>query len=164
MTTTLAANITNQDARPPAINDSKLDGGILRCIMDTIEVPDTADNDVCILARVPVDACLVGVELATDDCGSAGTADLGYFKRNSDLTYTAVDANNLASGLDINTAAVAFTQRRFSAANIDTVRQKVWELAGLSARPAYDYLYIGLTTTTGTTTIGTASIKVFYTI
>lgn len=163
VTTSLGINQTAYDATPPNVVNARLDSGFERVSVDTIELPDTGTNDVAILTRVPVDAIITSVALATDDCGSAGTADLGFHKKNNDGTYTAVAAAALATGLDINSAAVAFTERRFSVLGIETIQQPAWQLAGLSARPAYDYLYISLTTTTGTTTIGTVSLKTKYT-
>ena len=163
MATQKATNITEFDTTPPSVVDSKTANGYERVIFDTIEATALSVSDVVILARVPVDALLSSVLLATDDLGTTGVLDLGYYKKNADGTYTAVDSNNLASSLDVNTAAVAFTERRYSAHNIDTVQKKVWELAGLSARPSYDHMYIALTATTATTATGTISIIVKYT-
>jgi hypothetical protein len=162
MTTTKAANITNYDTTPPTIVDSALDGGFIRSIVDTIEVPDNEDADISILARIPVDAVIPSLMLASDDLGNSAQADLGFYKKNSDGTYTAGSAAAIASNLDLNTAAVAFTERRFSVLGIETVQQKAWELAGLSARPAYDYLFVALTFDTGGTAAGTVSIKAQY--
>lgn len=158
-----STNLTAIDTKPPTILDSKVAGGFTRRILDTVEVADNANADTVVFGPgIPVDAVLPSVKLATDDLGSAGTADLGFFKKNADGTYTAVDDDALAASLDVNTAAVAFTERRYSSKGIETVQKKVWELANLSARPDYDFLYLGLTFDTGTTAAGTASIDVEY--
>lgn len=158
-----STNLTAVDSKPPTILDSQVAGGFTRRILDTVEVADNANADTVIFGPgIPVDALLPSVKLATDDLGSAGTADVGFFKKNADGTYTVVSAAALANDLDVNTVAVGFTERRYSVKGIETVQQKVWQLAGLSARPAYDFLYLGLTFDTGTTQAGTASIDVEY--
>lgn len=164
MTNTLSANLTNYAATPPLVINGRLDGGLSKRNFDTVEVPALSINDTVMLARVPVDAVIGSIQLATDDLGTTGILDYGFYKRNSDATFTAVSAAAIATGLDVNAAAVAFTERRFTVLDINTVQKQAWELAGLSARPAYDYLYIGLVATTATTAGGTVSQKLEYTL
>ncbi len=164
MTNTLSTNLTNYAATPPLVINGRLDGGLSKRNFDTVEAPVLSINDTVMLARVPVDAVLGSIQLATDDLGTTGILDYGFYKRNADGTFTAVLAAAIATGLDVNAAAVAFTERRFSVLDINTVQKQAWELAGLSVRPSYDYLYIGLVATTATTAIGTVSQKLEYTL
>lgn len=163
MTTSKGTNITNFDATPPAVVNARLHGGVLKAIVDTIELPDTANADDAILAKIPVDAVLFSLKLASDDLGTAGTIDIGFHKKNADGTYTAVDADAIANNIDVNAAAVALTEYRFSVKGIETAMQPAYTLAGLSARPDYNDLYISVTTDTGTTAAGTVSLQVLYT-
>lgn len=147
-------------ATPRTLNDGGLKGR-LNCILDTIEVSDNANADTAVLGLgIPVNARITSIRVATDDLGAAGTMDIGLFKKNADGTFTAVSANAIANDLDVNTAAVTLTERRFSSKDINTVKQKAWELAGLSAEPAYKELFIGMTFDTGTTAAGTLTIIV----
>ena len=102
---------------------------------------------------------MVFVYFASDDLGTAGTVDIGFFKQEVDGTYTAVDADAIANNIDVNSAAVARTDYRFSVKGIETANQSCWELAGLSARPPYGDIYLGLTTDTGTTADGTVLLQ-----
>lgn len=163
MTTTYGTHITNFDATPPLTVNSRLHGGLLKASVDTFELADTANDDDHIVFRLPIDAVLHSVKMAADDLGTAGTIDIGFHKKNDDGTYTAVDVDAIASAIDVNTAATGLTEYRFEAANINTANQSVWELAGLSARPAYGDLYLSISTPAGTTAVGTVTVQIQYT-
>ena len=163
MATFLGTHITKFDSTPPATVNARQHGGLVKYIGDTFELADTANADFAIVAKLPIDSMLVSLKAAFDDLGSAGTVDIGFYKKNADGTYTVVDADAIANNLDVNTAAVALTEYRFSAKGIETMNQNVWELAGLSARPAYTDMYVGLTTDTGTTAAATATVQILYT-
>ena len=162
MAQTLGTHIANMDAKPFERVISRLHGGLAKGIVLTDEVPDTANADTMILAKLPVDAVLTSIKAAFDDLGTAGTIDIGFFYKAADGTYTVIDADAIANNLDVSTAAVALTEYRFSVKGIETIEQAVWELAGLSARPAYSDVYVGLTTDTGTTAAGTVSMVIQY--
>lgn len=164
MAQTLGTHIANMDAKPFERVVSRLHGGLAKGIVLTDEVPDTANADTMILAKLPVDAVLTSIKAAFDDLGTAGTIDIGFFYKAADGTYTVIDADAIANNLDVSTAAVALTEYRFSVKGIETIEQAVWELAGLSARPAYSDVYVGLTTDTGTTAAGTVSMVIQYQI
>ena len=154
----------NWDAKPFTRTTARLAGAQIKRELLTVEVPDSANADSVIIGAVPVDAVISSLRFACDDLGTAGTVDIGFYKRNADGTYTAVDADAIANNIDVNAAAVALTEYRFSVLNIDTIQKSAWELAGLSAKPAYGDLYIGLTTDTGTTAVGTVSVMIDYSI
>lgn len=162
MTTYKGNHITNFDSTPRAVVNSRLHGGILKYAGDQFELVDSAAADNFMVVKLPVEATIVSLKAAFDDLGTAGTVDIGIFKKNADGTYTAVDADAFANNIDVNTAAVALTEYRYSVKGIETANQTLWELAGLSARPAYSDMYIGFTTDTGTTATGTALLQVQY--
>lgn len=162
MATFKGTHITDFDAEPFEVVPSRLHGGVKKVIVDAFELADTANADFAIVAKLPIDAVIHSVQFASDDLGTAGTVDLGFYRKNADGTYTAVDADALANNIDVATAAVSPTEYRFSTKGIETANQSAFTLAGLSARPAYEDIYIALTTDTGTTTAGTVYIKVEY--
>ena len=162
MVTTLGNHITDFDATPSNTVNSRLHGGYIKGCVDQFELADTANGDIHHVFKIPVDAVLHSVKFASDDLGTAGTVDIGFYSKSADGTYVAVDINAIASLIDVNAGAVAETEMRFEAAGIETAAQTAWELAGLAARPAYGDLYISLTTPTGTTAAGTVSLKIQY--
>ena len=165
MATTKGNHITAFDNTPPDTVNSRLHGGRVKGAVDQFELADTADGDIHHVFKLPVDATILSVKMATDDLGTAGTIDIGFYEKYSagDGTYTVVDADAIASAIDVNAAATALTEYRFEAAAIETADQPAWELAGLSARPAYGDIYVSITTATGTTAVGTVALIIQYT-
>lgn len=156
-------HITKFDATPPETVPSRQHGGIVKYAGDAFELADTANNESAYVVKVPIDAVIQSIKFGCDDLGVAGTVDITFFKKNTDGTYTELADGLIANGINVNAAAVAVTEYRFSVLNISTVNQSAWELAGLSARPEYGELYIGFTTDTGTTAAGTTALQVLYT-
>jgi len=163
MATQKGTHITNFDATPFDVTNARLHGGVVKSAVDTFTLADTADGDIAHVFKIPVDAILHSVKFACDDLGTAGTVSIGFYTKNADNTYSAVDIDALAVDIDVNSGAVALTEYRFSAKDIDTATQAAYTLAGLSARPAYEDLYISLTTATGTTQDGTVTMQIQYT-
>lgn len=165
MATQKGTLITNIDATPITVVDGRKMGGILRYYGDSFELTDTANGDNAIVLKVPVDALLVDLFFASDDLGTAGTVDIGFFRKETGGTYTAIDADAIANNIDVNSGAVSRTSYRYSVKGIETQGQALWELAGLSSRPTtYDDIYIGLTTDTGTTADGTVVLEAYCSI
>lgn len=163
MAITKGNHITNFDATPFTSVNSRLHGGVLKAAVDVFELGDTANDDAHIVFKLPIDATLLSVKMAADDLGTGGTINIGFHKKNSDGTYTAVDVDAIASAIDVNAAATGLTEYRFEAAAIDTADQPAWELAGLSARPAYGDIYLSISTPAGTTAAGTVAMQIQYT-
>ena len=163
MATFKGTHITNFDAQPFDSVNARLHGGVKKVVRDAFELADTANADDAIVLKLPIDAIIDSVIFACDDLGTAGTVDIGFHKKNSDGTYTAVDADAIANNINVNSAAVSATEYRFSVKGIETANQTAWELAGLSARPDYAELYLSLTTDAGTTAAGTVYLKAEYT-
>lgn len=163
MTTFKGTHITDFDQKPFDSVNARLHGGVVKYAGDGFELADTADGDEAIVLKLPVDANLISVKFACDDLGTAGTVDIGFHTKGSDGTYTAVDADALANNIDVNSAAVALTEYRYSAKGIETQGQNAYTLAGLSARPDYTDIYLSITTDTGTTAAGSVLLEVLYT-
>lgn len=163
MATQKGTHITKFDNNPFDVVDAREHGGVLKVAIDSFELADTADGDIAHVFRLPVDAVISSLQFGCDDLGTAGTVDIGLYKKNADGTYSVVDADAFANNIDVSTAAVVPAEYRFSAKGIETALQPLYELAGLSARPDYADLYISLTTDTGTTAAGSVYMKVEYT-
>ena len=171
MTQTLGPYITNEQTATFAVNNAGLvNAKPVLVTMGTIEAPVTAADDTIILCALPTDSKLIEVSLAFDDLEAQevapdSTMHLGLFRQSAPGVFTVVDADILAASIDVFTAAVALTNYRFSAQNINTAQMPTWDLA-LSARPAYNQMYLGLTTAVSTlgTDIGTISFRVLYTL
>lgn len=161
MTTYKGTHITAFDSTPPETVNSRLHGGTVKYAGDMFELADSANADNAIVLKLPADAVLNSIKFASDAL-SAGTVDIGFFKLNADGTYTAIDADAIANNIAV-TSEVALTEYRYSVKGIDTANKSVWELAGLSTRPEYNDIYVGLTTDTGTSAVGTVLVEAFYT-
>lgn len=159
----LSTRLTAATTRPLVVIGASFKGRPT-LISDTIEVADGAAADSAILAiEIPVDAVIHSVKVATDDLGTGTTMSVGLYKQDGVApTFTAVSGTAFATAIDVATAAVALTEIRFSAKNIDTVNQKAWELAGLSAKPAYPTLFLGVAFPAETTAAGTVTATVHY--
>lgn len=164
MTQYLSNLITGHIAQPPTIVDSAVNGGNLRRVAETAEIADTGNGDSLIMVPIPVDAIIDDIEFAADDLTS-GNADVGLWKRNADGTFTAVDDDCFATQISFGSGAIARGSilHEAAAANIVNVNKKAWEWANLSAKPSYDFLYVGLLNDTGTGATGTVSLWAYYT-
>lgn len=165
MADVFAANITNMDATPNVKSSAKLNGGLVKTIVDTVETSTIMSiGDKAIMARLPVDATLLSVQIAIDDLGTTGDLDIGFWQgtQTDGTAGIVLDQDAIAEDVDVNAAVTALTDYRFDTLNINTIQQPVWDLATLSASPAYDYIDIVLTATEATTAAGTISIIVKY--
>ena len=126
-----------------------------------------ADNDIIVLAEIPVDACIPSIRWWSDDLGTTGTFNLGFYPGNLPVTSLvdtlAVDEDAIGTLVDVNAAALANVELRFETLAIDTISKKAWELAGLSARPSYNTFLVAVTMSAATTAAGKMAAAIFYT-
>lgn len=167
MANTNSPNITLLEASPRGIADRRVSGSAKVIEKGTVEFTPTA-ADTLTVARVPVDATLDSLRFAFDDNGATITIDCGFYRApvtGSAAPGTVVDQNALITLLDTSTAALAMTEQRFETQEINTIAERMWELANLADRPSYEYFDIVLTVVTGTTpTAGTVSWYIEYTL
>lgn len=161
MAETKSVNLTNFDSSKMGVQGTH--NTVRRLFADTVEAPVMAQNDTLRVLRLPVDAQLPSLRFACDDLGTTGAFSIGiayptYFTPAGGTAGAVIAAGAFATALDVKTAAVAFTDYRFSVKNIDTVQKKLWELAGLSARPICPELDILITATTAVDVGGTVSM------
>jgi hypothetical protein len=138
----------------------------LRVVSAFKSVTATDADSLIVFLEVPVDSKLHTIIFASDDMGTTGIVDVGFYpgnKKASDLLKAdAVSQNAIGTLIDVKTAAVAPTDIRFETLNINTIDKKAWELAGLNARPAYSHFYIVGTLTEANTATGTMAMRVTY--
>lgn len=166
MANTSSPNITLLEASPHGIADRQVSGSDIVREKGTVEFTPNA-NDTCTIARVPTTATLDSLRFATEANGATITVDIGFYQvpvTGGSTPGTVIDQNALSTLIDTSTADIDMTEYRFEVADIDTVDEEMWELAGLSARPEYPQVDIVLTVVTGTTpTAGTISWYIEYT-
>lgn len=125
-----------------------------------------ADNDIVALAEIPVEAKITSIRLWSDDLGTTGDFNLGFYPGNTTFTSLlhtdAVDEDALGTAIDVNAAALADVEVRFEVKDINTIDDKAWELAGLSTRPEYDTFLLAFTASEATTAAGDVSVIVRY--
>lgn len=163
MANTNATAITLLEQTPPKQPHSKLFGGKAHKMVQTVEAPILALNDTVTVFRIPVDCVIHSLKFASDDLGTTGDLNVGFSRTLTD-GGAAVDADALATAIDVNAAAVALTEIRYEVKGIETAEQEAWQLAGLSARPTYGQFDIVLTASEATTAAGTITMYLEYTV
>lgn len=140
--------------------------GVLKSKVAELELSGAAsDNDVHLMMKIPVNANITELFFSSDDLGTTGTFNVGFYKADGSTISAdtdAVDEDALATAIDVNAAAVAKTDIRYEVKGIETIGQKAWELAGLSSKPDYEEFYIALTNAAATTAGGTVTLLVNY--
>ena len=131
------------------------------------EIRAISDNDIIVLAEIPVDARISSIRFWSDDLGTTGDFNFGFYAGNADLDAItdadAVDEDALATAVDVNAAALADVELRFEVKDLSTINDAAWELAGLSSRPAYNTFLIAITASEATTAAGGIAAAIRYT-
>lgn len=157
--TVKSGTITNRDATPPVINDSRLEGGGLRSAIGAIAV-GAADSATSYypLCSIPSSA-MVRAVLMTCPAGMTTLAgDVGVFKNTKDSGGVALGTEAFTSSTAFFASAQSFAtaQARTDVTNESTTNttvkqiQPIWQAIGLSADPNTTF-DIGVTVTTANT-------------
>ena len=157
MATVKSGFITNLEGN--TINDRGSKGVKHSIIAKYASSGAIALNTVIAMMPISMDAVITSVKLSSDDHGTTGDIDIGFHKIDG---VTAIDVDAIATDVDINTAALKKAEQRFEVKAIETMGQKVWELAGLSARPDYDECYLTFSVSEATTAAGDLVLEVDY--
>ena len=161
---TKSTHITNADATPPVLTNSSVSCGLLREASGTVETLAADDaGSVYRMCRVPSNARISSILLASDAITGATAADVGVYKTAAD-GGAAVDDDFFATNVDISTAATVFTEVMLeaTATDISKCEQPLWQLLGLSADPCIPYDIA--VTVNDVTAAGTISMKVKYSL
>lgn len=161
---TKSNHITNADATPVVLVNPVEYNGILRGTAGTVETLAADDAaSVYRLCRVPSNARIESIKLASDAITGATAADVGVYQTAAN-GGAVLDADFFATDVDISTAAIAFTEVLLEATATDIAKcdMPLWELLGLSADPGREYDIC--VTVNDVTAAGTISMKVLYVI
>lgn len=137
-------------------------GKLLLGDVATIEVA-AADDDGSVyrLLRLPSNAIITNLDLASDALGTGASYDVGVYEVAANGGFV-VDADEFASSVSLS-SAIGWTQVLEEAAPVDIskIGAPLWQRLGLTADPgkAYD---ICLTGNVAGTTAGTLALRVRY--
>ncbi len=147
-------NIQQADGKENVITAHILTGGAV------------ADNDVIVMAEIPVNASITSIRMWSDDLGSAGDFNLGFYEGvrvAADVVVAdAIDEDALGTAIDVNAAALADVEVRFEVQNISTQGDEAWRLAGLSEQPDYGTFFICFTASEATIDTGDVILTIRY--
>jgi hypothetical protein len=166
MATTVVSNFITS-AESTSLQIGKEEAGSVKGISTSIATGGAlTDNSVIAMCTIPVDANILSIRHWSDDLGTTGDLNLGFYPGNIVASTMAVadtvDEDALATAVDVNAAALADVELRYEVLDINTGGQKAWELAGLSAKPAYDTFHIAYTLSEATTAGGDITMNVTY--
>ena len=158
MTTRNTDLVANTLASPQVLNDAAELHGVLRVAAGTAELlaGDSTDNDVVLLAPISSKATIHSLKIGSDTLGGSCTFNVGVHNYDG----TVADEDCFAT-LVADDAAMADV--RHEVATINTVGQKLWEIAGLSSDPGGN-LYVSITFAATGGTIGTLSWNISYAV
>jgi len=144
----LSAQITNRDAVPRVLEDSRETKARLQESCALVEVASTdASDDVIRYFSVPSNARISQILLSCDDSGTAGAMDIGVYQT-TENGGAVVDADLFASAQVLTTALtnsdVTYESGQY---NIDESEAPLWSVLGLSADSNRDYDICGTLTT-----------------
>lgn len=160
---TKSNHITNADATPPALVNAVENGGILRGASGTVETLAADDAaSVYRLVRVPSNARIESIKLASDAITGASAADVGLYQTAAN-GGAVLDADFFATDVDIS-SATAFTEVMLEATATDCSKcaKPLWDLYGLTSDPCI--FYDICVTVNDVTAAGTISMKVIYVV
>ena len=162
--------ISNIETGLRTFNDVRQAGAQLKVATATVEVA-AADDDGSIydFVRLPSQAIVYSALIMSDAIAAATDYDLGVYTPVEGGTPTAVDADCLADGVDINAGFAVPTELLGHTGGkpdpADYGQKPLWEQAGVSADPGDDTLYdICLTANTVGTAAGTISLAIIYAV
>lgn len=158
---TKSTHITNADATPPTLTNSTSGHGRLMQGTGTVETLAADDAaSVYRLVRVPSNARISSILLASDAITGANASDVGVYQT-AENGGAVVDADFFATDVDIS-SAIAFTEVILEATATDIAKCEypLWQLLGLTAdsKRFYDIAV----TVNDVTAAGTISMKVNY--
>jgi hypothetical protein len=155
-------NVANLDAAPPVVNDVTLMGARVRSQVETVEITNgDSIGSTYRLGRIPSNATVLSIRLYCDAITSAA-ADIGLYQTAAN-GGAAVDADAYASAVSLASASTTGVEVAFEQRNVDKVRNKVWNDAGLAADSIRHYDLVATLTAAATAT-GTLSAVIHYAV
>ena len=158
MTTLNTALVANSLASPQILNDAAELHGVLRVAAGTVELlaGDSTDDDVVLLAPIPSKASISSIKVGSDGLGGSCTFNVGVHNYDGTVADEDAFATAVADG-------AAMAEVRHEEATINTVGQKLWQLADLDKDPG-GFLYMSITFAATGGTAGTLSWNISYAV
>lgn len=161
---TLSTAITNRDAAPTVLTPAHLVRGVLYEAVGTVEKAGSDSNGSTYrVARFRSSDRISTLHVLNDAITGGTSYDVGLYRSAQD-GGAVVDADIFASAIDLSSASAAGgtdVTYEATAANIDKVEKRLWELLGLSADPQVEY-DLAVTANTAGAGAGTISVRVRY--
>lgn len=162
---TKSTHITNADATPLALTNDYIAKGVVYETVGTVETLAADDaSSVYRLARVPSNARITSILLASDAITGASASDVGVYQTAAN-GGAALDDDFFATDVDIS-SATAFTEviNEATATDKDKVEKRLWELfpGTYTQDPVRDFDIC--VTVNDVTAAGTISMKVKFVI
>ncbi len=147
MTTKNSTLVSNFEASPQVANSVHQSGGRMRVLQGSVALAatDIDNDDVIMLAPIPVGASVTSIQIAADDLDSGGSPSLAFNVGLYQTDGTVKDEDCYASAVTLGQAATAFTEVAFEARGIEKCGQQVFEDAGDTSRPDDQLFLIGAT-------------------
>ena len=159
---TLDQTITDLDATPIVLANTRDYGGRVRRVVGTIEIA-VADDDLSTFRMVRVHSSwsVHSIKTFQDAITGFTSADIGLYQTAAN-GGAVLDVDAYASAVNLATADVVGTERAFEARDIANVKQQVFQDAGLVADNDR-FLDLTITANTLGATAGTLTMVVEYT-
>ena len=166
ITTLDSTDGSNQFIEPQAT------GGRVRIASGFVEVTGTdfdADNDTVVLCRLPANAVIKELRIASDDqdTGTQSILNLGVYPAGGTTASAAIDEDCYGTAFTDFRAATDFTDYRHETLDINTIGQKIWQDAGVTSDPGptlYDLVLTQTATVSSPQTAFTIAFKILYVI
>lgn len=158
--------ITNADATPVVLNNSRVADGVMREAVGTKQASASASiGSTYRLCRVPSNARVSQVILANDAFDTTGAGDIGLYKTAAD-GGAVVDADFFGSAVAMTAASGGTDVTHESAVfGVEDAEKPLWEALGLTADPMIQYdVAITLTAANGAAATPDVTLKVRYSI
>jgi len=146
MTTKNSTLVENFEATPQVANAAHNLHGVVRVAQGTIALAagDSTDNDIVMLAPIPANASITALKIGSDTLGGSCTFNVGIY-----TTAGVVKDEDFFGTLVADEGAI--TDLRNEAADINTIGQQLFEMAGDSnGDEAYYYIAATFSATGGT--------------
>jgi len=160
--TTKATAITNRDASPRELSNSRISKAQLFEAVGTVEsVSGDSIGSIYLMGSIPSNARVSQVLLSCDGGNTTGIADIGLYDT-TENGAAVVDADLFASAQALTSALVNSDVTHESAVfGIEDVEKPLWEALGLTEDPKKDY-DVALTLTAASDAADTVSLKFKY--
>lgn len=156
--------ITNRDATPTVVNNSRLQGAIIHHARAVAAIANgDSVGSKYLLFSIPSNAIPISARINAPDIGTTTAADFGLYKTTGD-GGAVVDADFFKAAVVLNAGAIAKSEQvNGNVLSLANGEKAVWDALGLSADPNLMY-DVALTLTGAADAAGTVLVELDYVI